>query len=160
MTTDDLGARIEAVFAEIARTRMQGVPVLHPGLGVAMRGLQAHGEGRIGVLVTPWFMNLLVFPATDPASRVGEKRVLALPSGGYEAIWAHEEALGGYWAVSLFSPMFEFADMEAAIATADAALAEILTAPAPPPEPAPAPSLQKPLSRRALFGRPPEGACA
>jgi [NiFe] hydrogenase assembly HybE family chaperone len=55
----DQGARIEAVFAGIATTRMAGVPVLNPALGVAMRGWQAVEPFELGVLVTPWFMNLL-----------------------------------------------------------------------------------------------------
>ena len=35
-------------------------------------------------------------------------------------MWNHEDALGGFWSASLFSPMFEFADMAGAIETADA----------------------------------------
>lgn len=117
--------RIETLFRHIAETRMAGVPVMHPGLGVAMRGLRRHGAHHVGVLVTPWFMNLIFVPvmAEGTARRVGMKTELALPSGLYEAIWSHEEALGGYWSVSLFSPMGDFADMAGAVATADATLA-------------------------------------
>ncbi|NBC35232.1 [NiFe]-hydrogenase assembly chaperone HybE [Novosphingobium sp. FSY-8] len=149
-----IAAQAEAVFADIAATRMAGLPVVHPGLSVAMRGAALHEGCVVGVLVTPWFMNLVAFPAQAETRRVGEKAMLALPSGGYEAIWAHEPALGGFWTVSLFSPMFAFADMDAAIATADAAMAEVMTAP-PPPAPAPEPQMpaavQAPVSRRGLF---------
>ncbi|MEE3624060.1 [NiFe]-hydrogenase assembly chaperone HybE [Nitrospirillum sp. BR 11752] len=162
-----LSARIEAAFTRIAATRMAGVPVMNPALSVAMRGLHRHGGHWVGVLVTPWFMNLLLFPiAEEGPRRVGAKTALALPSGNYEGIWGHEDELGGYWSCSLFSPMFDFADQETAVATADAALMEIMAVPepdagddgmatiwagspaAPPPakiEPPP------PLSRRALF---------
>lgn len=140
-------SQVEAVFATIAQTRMAGVPVINPALGVAMCGAGERDGWRVGVLITPWFMNVLAFGPEDEApARVGEKRHIALPSGAYEAIRGHEEALGFYWAISLFSPMFEFETMEAAIATADAAMAEIMTAP-PAPEPEPKPA----LSRRALF---------
>lgn len=147
--------QVEAVFADIAQTRMAGVPVVNPALGVAMRGACAHDGWRLGVLITPWFMNVMAFgpedetPATGTSARVGEKRHIALPSGAYEAIRGHEEALGFYWAISLFSPMFEFETMEAAIATADAAMAKIMTAPQ--QEPAPRPEPKPALSRRALF---------
>jgi [NiFe] hydrogenase assembly HybE family chaperone len=139
--------QVEAVFADIAQTRMAGVPVMNDALGVAMRGACERDGWRIGVLVTPWFMNVMAFATIEEApARVGEKRHIALPSGAYEAIQGHEQALGFYWSISLFSPMFEFATMEAAIATADAAMAEIMAAPEPvEPEPKPA------LSRRALF---------
>lgn len=147
-------AQIEAVFSDIAQTRMVGVPVMNDALGVAMRGACVTDGWRMGVLVTPWFMNLMaVAPDDDAPARVGEKRNLALPSGAYEAIRGYEEAIGFYWSVSLFSPMFEFATMEAAIATADAAMAEIMTAPAPPE-----PDVQPALSRRALFRLPREDA--
>jgi hydrogenase-1 operon protein HyaF len=124
-----LAARVEATFAMIASTRMAGVPVMNPALGVAMRGMCRHGGHDMGVLVTPWFMNLMAFPVeAGSPGRVGEKASLALPSGAYEAIRGHEDELGSYWAVSLFSPMDQFADMDAALATADAAMAELMTA--------------------------------
>jgi [NiFe] hydrogenase assembly HybE family chaperone len=179
-----LSARIETVFTEIARTRMAGIPVMNPALAVAMRGLHRFGGYWTGILVTPWFMNLVMLPVEPDgaARRVGDKTGLSLPSGRYEGIWGYEEGIGDYWSCSLFSPMFEFADQETAVATADTALAALMTpagvpqraevhmamiwngdtaAPEPrAPEPgaaAPAPSAA--LSRRALFGlRPDEGA--
>jgi len=154
MTETDLApqaAQIEATFTHIATTRMAGIPVLNPALTVALRGFQLHGAHRLGVLITPWFMNLIAFATAEEApARVGAKMMLALPSGAYEAIRGHEDSLGAYWSVSLFSPMGDFADMDTAIATADAALAELLAAPEPAPEPEPAP--KPPVSRRALFG--------
>ncbi len=147
-----LDARLVALFEHIAQTRMAGVPVVNDALGVALRGWRDFGPYALGMLVTPWFMNLVAFPQGEAprGTRVGDKAHLALPSGAYEAIWAYEEAVGGYWTVSLFSPMFEFDSMEAAMATADAALEEIMAE----PEPAPAPAPEKravPVSRRALF---------
>ena len=124
-----LTARIEVLYGEIAATRMAGVPVLNPALGVAMRGLRRLGEDWVGVLVTPWFMAFIQIAAEPQQRRIGEKCDLVLPSGRYQAIWNHEPQLGGFWSCSLFSPMFEFADQEAALATADAALAEMLGKP-------------------------------
>lgn len=116
--------RIETVFADIAATRMQGVPVMNPHLGVSMCGLRRHGEHHVGVLVTPWFMSVLVLPLVQPevAGRIGAQRGFVLPSGRYDAMLCHEPALGHYWSCSLFSPMWEFVDMESAVATADASL--------------------------------------
>jgi len=55
-------AALEARFGDIAATRMRGVPVLHEGLAVQAVGFEAVDDGLVGVLVTPWFMNL-VWPA-------------------------------------------------------------------------------------------------
>lgn len=126
-----LSTRIESQFRLIAETRMAGIPVMNTALGVAMRGLGRVGDKHVGILVTPWFMNILFLPlrAPDPAPVIGAKAQMLLPSGSYEAIWNHEEVLGGYWSCSLFSPMFEFADMDSAVATADAAIEELMAKP-------------------------------
>ena len=56
---------------------------------------------------------------------VGAKRAIALPAGRFEFIGAHEDSIGSYWMCSLFSPVFEFEDMDAATATASAAMEEL-----------------------------------
>lgn len=121
-------ARIEAAFDAIAQTRMAGLPLCNPALGVAVRGWQKFGGHGLGVLVTPWCMNLLAFPteAPDPRPHVGASRPIALPSGSYPCLWMEEDSLGGFWSCSLFSPMAEFPDMATALATADAVIAEVL----------------------------------
>ncbi|UAB77845.1 [NiFe]-hydrogenase assembly chaperone HybE [Erythrobacter sp. SCSIO 43205] len=126
-----LSQKVETVFNHIAETRMDGVPILNPALGVAMSEMQRFDAYHTGILVTPWFMNLLLFPMEAQASamRVGQKRNIALPSGMYEAVWSHEDALGGYWSVSLFSPMFEFAEMDIAIETAKLSMEMMFTTP-------------------------------
>lgn len=157
---DSPAERLEAVFKDIAATRMAGLAILNPALSVAAIGFRHWRDGWYGVLVTPWFMNLVGFPdspdeATDLGS--GTRRVRALPSGDYEFLSAHEVALGAYWSASLVSPMSQFADMADAVAVAEAVLETIFTAEAPvePPVP-PAPAglaarLEQPLSRRGFF---------
>ncbi|MCJ2182806.1 [NiFe]-hydrogenase assembly chaperone HybE [Novosphingobium sp. 1949] len=131
----DLHARIEATYRTIAETRMEGVPILNRRLDVALRGLRRYGENHVGVLVTPWFMNLLFVPCAAPDTvsggglRVGTSRVFVLPSGPYEALASYEAALGWHWGCSLFSPMFDFADMDSAIETAEVSLDLLFTAP-------------------------------
>lgn len=122
---------VETVFSHIAETRMDGVPILNPALGVAMSEMKRFDAYHTGILVTPWFMNLLLFPMETPATpmRVGLKRNIALPSGMYEAVWSHEDALGGYWSISLFSPMFEFEEMEIALETARLSMELMFSAP-------------------------------
>jgi [NiFe] hydrogenase assembly HybE family chaperone len=157
----------EALFERIAATRMQGVPMLHPGLKVEAVGFEpdpaappardhtgtgamASVPAAIGVLVTPWFMNLVWLPlaADAPAARVGDTRQHVVGRERFPFIGAHEPGFGSFEACSLFSPMFEFEDHAAARATAQAVLAELRR----PPEPV----CEKPpvAARRALlFGR-------
>lgn len=125
--------RLEAVFRDIAATRMQGVPLLHPGLQVQAVGFAPEPEGSsaLGVLVTPWFMNLMRLPL-DAAEPLGPGQVCSQRIGAHRLsfIGAHEAAFGPYAMCSLASPMFEFADQNAAVATAHEVLAQLRQPPA------------------------------
>lgn len=149
----DCVARLVARFQAIAATRMAGVPILHPGLHVEAVGFAPASEGDdaalVGVLITPWSMNLLRLPlGAGPVAPAGVARWRPLGDGAVEFIGAQDEVLGAYEQCSLFSPMGGFRDQAHARETAEAALTMLRPAPTPtrPAEPAPA--------RRAfLFGR-------
>jgi [NiFe] hydrogenase assembly HybE family chaperone len=149
-TVADAVHALEHVFRTVARTRMPGVPVMNPLLKVQALGFEhdADGTHALGVLVTPWFMNLVRLPLQPDAFVLapGELGVRAIGTRRFHFIGAHETGIGGFEACSLFSPMFEFADQAAAVATASAALKELRTPPATLP-----PSV--PARRGFLFGR-------
>jgi [NiFe] hydrogenase assembly HybE family chaperone len=155
-TPEPLAARVQALearFREIAVTRMAGVPVQNDRLSVQAVGFEPlAGGGALGVLVTPWFMNLVRLPADDePAPVPGASRTHAVGPERFDFIGAHEEGFGPFEACSLFSPMFEFADHAAALATAAEVLAILRRPPA--PAPVPAPAVAAPSRRALLFGR-------
>lgn len=127
---------LQALYTRIAATRMAGVPIVREGFRVHALGFQPHDGGEAGVLLTPWFMNLVFLPAPDaPPLAVGALRARSLGTHRFDFIGAHEEGFGPYEACSLFSPVFEFEDEAAALATAHAVLAELRKT-APPPQPA------------------------
>ncbi len=116
---------LEQVFERVQRERMQGIPVLNPALKVQGVGFESWGDHCLGVLITPWFMNLVLLPhegETWTDLSIGDKVEQVFPSGAYEFIVGEEPGAGRYLMCSLFSPMFEFADQQAAVATATAAL--------------------------------------
>ncbi|MGV6817379.1 MAG: [NiFe]-hydrogenase assembly chaperone HybE [Thiotrichales bacterium] len=121
-------AQIEAVFRRIQQERMADVPVINPKLAVQWVGGSAWNNGWLGILITPWFMNVLWLPneASEPPPQVGEVRVFTFPSGQYDFVAGHEPLLGHYFSCSLFSPMFEFENQAAAEATAVEALLAML----------------------------------
>lgn len=158
---------LERSFRHIANTRMAGVPVLHAALQVRAVGfapLPDEPGWLCGVLVTPWFMNLLRLPL-EPLADVTAAAAAGCLDVGRDAtreiggqplhfVGAHEDRLGHYEQCSLFSPMFHFADQAAAVATAAEVMkllrhppAAVATAPAAPtdaeviPSPAPAPKV-------------------
>lgn len=120
-------AQLEETFRTIAAKDMAGVPVLNDKLAVQAVGFQPW-EGRLlGVLVTPWFMNLVLLPqeGTAEAPVVGSKRLLEFPSGRYEFVQGHDARLGPWESCSLFSPMFEFRSMAEAVEVAAAVMAAL-----------------------------------
>lgn len=159
-TPEAVTERIEAAFAAIQRDRMAGVPIVNPALSVAAIGTRSWNEDWLAILVTPWCMNILLLPGRPESAawrepRLGSVARRALPSGEYSFILGEEPALGRFQMCSLFSPMLQFADQDAAVATAQAAMIELMT-PAMPQEaaaqPATQPATKTPVSRRGLFG--------
>ena len=116
---------LEAAFRRILRTQMQDMPMVNPALAVEAVGFRPWSEHWLGILVTPWFMNLWLMPRVLAQWRPineRESRHYVFPAGVFEFIGGRDAALGDYQACSLFSPMFEFADPANARATALAAL--------------------------------------
>ena len=151
-TPATISKALESVFDGIRAERMAEVPILNDALRVEAVGFREFGDNFLGVLVTPWFMNLMLLPGEAGAwdeDRPGEKLRHTLPAGDFEFIAGHEDGIGHYRMCSLFSPMFEFADHEAAVETAAAVMEGVLKAHDAAGE-AETPA-KKPLSRRELF---------
>jgi len=118
-------AALERTFAAVRRERMRDVPLLNPALDVESVGFRPWRDHWLGVVVTPWFMNLVLMPRVSAAWQPlaeRDSRHYVFPGGVFEFFGAREAALGDYQVCSLFSPMFEFSDQREARATALAAL--------------------------------------
>ena len=100
--------KLESVFNEIARTRMLDIPILNPALRVEAVGFR-EWEGRwIGVLITPWTMNLVLLPGQDSPLvplALDEKQMWSFPSGEYQFMGLNEPTLGTCHTCSLRSPV-------------------------------------------------------
>jgi [NiFe] hydrogenase assembly HybE family chaperone len=111
-------AHLEAHFRDIYRRVMVDAPICVAALDVACVGFSAWGDKYLGVLVTPWFMNLVLAPASSFAAT----QSVVFPCGVIEFRLNDLPGFGPMAMCSLFSPMQDFADREGAIATAQAAL--------------------------------------
>jgi len=160
----DPSSALEATYRHVAATRMQGLPFVNHALAVEAVGF-APWEGRwLGVMVTPWFINLVLAPL-DPAAwhplRLGAKRRYAFAAGEYEFIGAIEPGVGEFQICSLFSPVLEFDDQATARFVAEHARAALLDAanrqghgvdlPRPGPIARAEQTLDEPMSRRDLL---------
>lgn len=128
-------AGLEAAFRRIAATRMAGLPILHPNLAVeAVDFRRWHGKW-LGVLITPWAINLVMLPDSDPefaALTVDRRQTWHFPSGEYDFMGGDEEECGAYQFCSLVSPVPEegVADQAAARALAAEVLVHLFSDPA------------------------------
>lgn len=129
-------AQLEALFRRIHEDQMAGMPVLNPALAVEAVGFQLTAYGWLGILITPWFMNLMLLPAVGrpwTTLAVGKQCNLTFPSGEYLFSADQDDELGEYFSCQLFSPMYHFPDRETARTAAQAAIQAVVGKAPPPP---------------------------
>lgn len=132
--SEQISHTLETTFNEILDKRMRGLPVVNTVLSVQAVGFNRVNEDWLGVLITPWFMNLLLLPGSDSTWREqhpGTKIEKHFPYGAFEFTLGSETQLGKYALCSLFSPMFQFENQAAALTSAQAALQGLLAEVAP-----------------------------
>ncbi|MEJ2058979.1 MAG: [NiFe]-hydrogenase assembly chaperone HybE [Gammaproteobacteria bacterium] len=132
--TTPMVQRLVETFERIHRERMRGLPIVHPDLEVEAVGFRSWEAGEIGVLITPWFMNLtyLVPPPNGwDQLPLGHVLILDFPAGPYSFVLAEAEGLGRYRNCALFTTMQPFADRAQARETAEAVMKGLFLAASP-----------------------------
>jgi len=108
----DPSARLVAAYREVA-ARMRPLNVYNAALDVEAVAFAPWDEAWLGVMLTPWFMNIMLLPRNRVRWRplaTGTKRHYHFPAGAYEFVGASDSAIGEYQVCSLFSPLHEFSD--------------------------------------------------
>ncbi len=115
---------LENHFRNVADTGMVGLPIINPALAVQAVGFRASPHGWLGVLITPWFISLVLLPRdADWQDHPLESRQRhVFPSGRYEFLVAEADGVGRYQCCSLLSPVQEIADQATAVQFALSAL--------------------------------------
>ena len=146
-------SQLTETFARIASERMRGLPVVNDALQVEAVGFRPWDGRLVGVLIAPWFMNLVVLPGRDGEwddLADGAKVTWELPSGEYELTVARVEPVGVYQSCALFSSVLDFPDQHMARSIAETVMQELFVkqdgarGETPPQRDLP----QEPLSRR------------
>ena len=136
-------------FETIEREHMRGIPVVNSQLSVEAVGF-AEFEGHwVGVLITPWFMNLVMLPGTDEyqGSEQGAEVEYALPAGSYSFTVTHDDQLGTFMTAVLFRTVTDFPDQETTRDVAETVLKMLFR------EPQSAETASRKFSRRELFAQ-------
>ena len=160
---EDPSPLLEAAFRRIQAETMADVPILNPALTVEAVGFTRWQDHWLGIVITPWFMNLVLVPgAAESWQSVapGLRLFRNFPSGDFAFLGSNEPEVGEFQSCSLFSPMGQFADQdgarEVALAALEALQAEpVAGTPAPGKDAFEDPkqaALERPMSKREFLG--------
>ncbi len=116
-----ISATMEQTFKRILTENMQGIPILNPMIEVQALGFQ-EWQGRVlGVIITPWLMNLVLLPAEGEdwsQMELGHKQPHEFPSRSYKFMINDIEGIGPCQTYSMCSPMREFSTHQQAVQVA------------------------------------------
>lgn len=135
MNDPQLAAKmLEQTFNRILHEQMVGIPILNDVLKVQALGFQEFKGRIIGILITPWLMNLVMLPREDDdwsALELGKKQPHRFPSKTFKFMVNEFDGIGKCQTYSLFSPMNEFINQDHALAAAQSFLDTLMVETAP-----------------------------
>jgi [NiFe] hydrogenase assembly HybE family chaperone len=106
--------RVRALIARFQSidAAMRDLPIYNDKAAIEAIAFRPFGEAELlGVVLTPWFMNLIALPI-DPApmdmAAIGHTIQIALPAGERAFVVGGDEVIGLYKAHSLHSPVLNF----------------------------------------------------
>ena len=104
--------QFETIYAE----HMHDLPIVNKALQVEAVGFHEYHGHQLGVLITPWFMNLILLPGTDNWSNSlqGDTSSIDFPSRRIEFAVSHDKMLGTYLSAVAFRGVVELADQATA----------------------------------------------
>ena len=111
---------LAAHFKRVLEERMRDIPIVNPALEVETVGFTDYDGRPLGVLITPWFMNLVMLPVgaewlEDPQ---GEIVSFDFPRETIEFTVSKDDELGAWLSAILYRSMTEMPDQETARAIA------------------------------------------
>jgi [NiFe] hydrogenase assembly HybE family chaperone len=122
----EVGDKLAAAYCEIYRTAMTGLPICNDALAVEAIGFRNFQEHILGIIITPWFLNMAAVERGAACAAVLNSSPtsvrVSFPAGNVEFDVVEIQGFGRFASCSLFSPMVEFSDQNAARQTAQAAL--------------------------------------
>jgi [NiFe] hydrogenase assembly HybE family chaperone len=141
LLAEDPSALLTRFYDRVWREQMHDLPFVNPALSVEAIGFRRHEGDWVGIVVTPWFLNLFLIPGggtlwQDLAS--GEQRTVAFPVGELDFIADNnpnpEAPITAYQYCPLMHPVQHLPDQATARQAALDAL-DALMKPPPAPEP-------------------------
>jgi len=125
ISVENLVYRFECILDE----RMRDLPFVNPNMQVEAVGFREYDNRPLGVLITPWFMNLVMLPADDDWNESAQGSVVAFdfPSGSVEFTVCADEVMGTYLSAILFRSVTDIPDQQTARELAVEVMKELFT---------------------------------
>lgn len=127
--TEDISTKLESCFNHILNENMQGINILNHELEVEAVEFQ-HWDGRmLGMIITPWFVNLVMLPKNGDnwdQLALGQKEKIAFPSKDLDMMVNDIDGFGYCRTYSLYSPCKDLPNQESARIAAAMFLRDLL----------------------------------
>ncbi len=125
---------LERIYNLTLQQKMQGLRLCNDALSVEAVGFHKYDGHWMGILITPWFLNLMIIPSADepwPDLIPGKGNEIAInfPSGHYKFSPRNEPEIGSYLCCSLSSPLPEWNNQLEIRETAEAILQQLVSLP-------------------------------
>ena len=127
----DTVAELVRHFRTIYDEHMRDLPIVNTRIDVEGFGFRDFDGHRLGVLITPWFMNLVLLPGNDEwgDSAQGDTSMVDFPSGPIEFTLSRDPEFGTYLTAVLSPSVAELPDQATARKVAQRGLAELFLRP-------------------------------
>lgn len=128
---DDAVAELVRHFRTIYDEHMRGLPIVNTRIDVEGFGFRDFEGHRLGVLITPWFMNLALLPTSDEwgDSAQGDAATIDFPAGPVEFTVSRDQELGTYLTAVLAPSVAALPDQATAREVAQRGLAALFVRP-------------------------------
>lgn len=117
-------------YQHVWQTRMSDMPFVNPALEVETVGFLRHEGDWLGVIITPWFLNLFLLCGGGMLWRdlaAGQRQLVQLPCGAMQFIADDDPDLGLYQYCPLIAAVGTLPNQSSARQTAVDAMQAVLT---------------------------------
>jgi [NiFe] hydrogenase assembly HybE family chaperone len=152
--------KLVIAYRDSIQPRMRALPMYNPALEMEAVGFELHDGRPCGVLITPWFMNLILLPGEDDnwsGLAQGKTIKVAFPAGDYPCMVSAPEGIVPHLSLPLYTTVKDFTDQGTACRVASDILQRLHRNTEDPIQAARIDTemgtskFQQPLSRRALL---------
>jgi [NiFe] hydrogenase assembly HybE family chaperone len=117
LSAQEAALLLETCFTKILHENMQGINILNHELDVEAVEFQEWDDRIMGMMITPWFVSLIILPKAEEnweGGRLGEKENMSFPSRDCEMMLNEIEGFGLCKTHSIYSPCTDLPNQESA----------------------------------------------